>query len=212
MEIFRRIFNGSVNIAMITNMIGTILVFVLVLILNVDVIARGVFHAPIRGVFELVIFSLVLVVFLQLPDVVRSNRLTRSDGFLLLMNDQKPRFGQYVSRSIDLLAGVFMALAAWTMWPEFVESFESCHFITPPEFGPAPTGNLFADLGAAFERCDYAGTPGIFTAPVWPVKLAIAYSVTLCSIIFLCKAILGASKSDPFLTEKFKPNTPNIAN
>ena len=188
---FRRLFSGSVSIAMWANMIGTCLIFVLVAILNADVVARGVFHAPIRGVVEMVIFSLVLVVFLQLPDVVRSNRLTRSDGFLLVLQSGWPVLGNLLARTIDFAAGIFMCLVAWTIWPEFVESIETCHFITPPEFGPNPSGDFFADLSAAFARCEYAGTPGIFTAPYWPVKMAIAFSVTLCAILFFFKAFLS---------------------
>lgn len=180
-----------VTVAIIANMIGTVVIFALVAIMNVDVIARGVFHAPLLGVVEVVIFSLILIVFLQLPDVVRSNRLTRSDGFLIFAENNFPAFGNALSRVIDVAAFIFMALIAWTTWPEFIDSFESCSFFTQPEFGAPPTGNLFSDLKAGFGRCDFFGTPGIFTAPWWPAKLAIAFSVTLCSLIFLFKAILG---------------------
>ena len=85
-----------------------------------------------------------------------------------------------------------MGLIAWTMWPEFSESIETCHFITQPEFGPAPTGNFIADLSAAFARCEYFGTPGIFTAPWWPAKLAILFSTSMCCIIFFFKVIFGS--------------------
>jgi TRAP-type C4-dicarboxylate transport system permease small subunit len=189
--ILRRILDRAISVAMLANMIGTGFIFALVAILNADVVARGIFNAPIRGVVELVIFSLVLIVFLQLPDVVRSNRLTRSDGFLLLVNKRRPRLARNISRLIDAAAALFMCLIAWTIWPEFLESFASCHFFTPPEFGPAPTGNFYTDMVAGFARCEYSGTPGIFTAPLWPVKMVIAFSVTLCAIIFAFKALLG---------------------
>lgn len=192
---FRRFFNGSVSVAIVANTIGTMLIFALVAILNADVVARGILHDPINGVVELVIFSLALIVFLQLPDVVRSNRLTRSDGFLHLIHGFKPKVACNISRIIDLIAGVFMVLIAWTVWPEFVESYETCSFFVAPEFGPPLTGDFMQDLSAAFGRCEYAGTPGIFTAPTWPVKLAIAFSVTLCAIIFLLKALLDTDQA-----------------
>ena len=47
------------------------------------------------------------------------------------------------------------------------------------------------DIAAAFGRCEYFGTPGIFTAPWWPAKLAIVFSVSLSSVIFFFKAVLG---------------------
>ena len=198
----RRIYKPLEKLAMGANTIGTLVIFVLVGILNIDVVARGVFNAPLKGAVEVVIFSLILIVFLQLPDVVRSNRLTRSDGFLLLSEVKFPRFGNALSRTIDLAACIFMALIAWTTWPEFIESIESCSFLTQPEFAAPATGNFIADLKISFGRCEYFGTPGIFTAPWWPAKLAIAFSVTLCSIIFFFKAVLGSQKPPHFEAEE----------
>lgn len=193
----RLIYGPFVTIATVANTMGTLVIFLLVATMNIDVIARGIFHAPLKGVVEVVIFSLILIVFLQLPDVVRHNRLTRSDGFLTFGEVAFPRFANILARVIDVAGCVFMALIAWTVWPEFSESIETCHFITPPEFGPAPTGQFFTDIAAAFDRCEYFGTPGIFTAPWWPAKLAIAFSVSLCSLIFLFKAILGTYATSP---------------
>jgi len=177
--------------AMAANAIGTAVIFGLVAIMNADVFARGVLNAPLRGVVEIVIFSLVLIVFLQLPDVVRSNRLTRSDGFLVLLRARRPVIADVLARIIDATAAIFMGLIAWTVWPEFTEAFETCHFFSQPEFGAPPTGEFWVDLKAAFARCEYFGTPGIFTAPWWPARLAIAFSVTLCAIIFAFKVLIG---------------------
>lgn len=193
-NILHRISVPFIGVAIAANAIGTIVIFLLVGIMNVDIVSRGAFNAPLRGVVEVVIFSLVLIVFLQLPDVVRSNRLTRSDGFLVFAAERNPALASFLARSIDLLSALFMALIAWTVWPEFVESIGSCHFVTPPEFGPPPSGSFWTDLSLAFARCEYFGTPGIFTAPWWPAKLAIFFSVTLCSIIFLLKALIGTRK------------------
>lgn len=191
------------SVAIAANAIGTGVIFFLVAIMNADVVARGFFHAPMRGVVEMVIFSLILIVFLQLPDVVRSDRLTRSDGFLTVMGGQNPIVGDVLSRVINAAAGIFMAMIAWTVWPEFLEAFETCHFFTPPEFGAPPTGEFVVDFRDAWNRCEYFGTPGIFTAPWWPARLAIAFSVTLCAIIFAFKAILGANKPAHDPTEDF---------
>ena len=196
-DLLRRFFRAAISVATAANMVGTGVIFVLVAILNADVFARGVLNDPIRGVVEMVIFSLALVVFLQLPDVVRSNRLTRSDGMLLLLFESRPAAARILSRAIDLVAGIFMGLVAWIMWPEFLDSFES-YFFTAPEFGAAPTGVFLADLSAAFGRCEYSGTPGIFTAPWWPIKLVIFFSVTLCTIIFALKALIGSRGPDLF--------------
>lgn len=59
------------RVAIAANAVGTLTVLGLVVVMNTDVIARGVFHAPFHGAVELVIFAMALIVFLQLPDVVR---------------------------------------------------------------------------------------------------------------------------------------------
>ncbi|MEP3279652.1 MAG: TRAP transporter small permease [Stappiaceae bacterium] len=190
-SVLERLRRSAIAVAIGANAIGTAVILLLVVMMNTDVVARGVFHAPLLGVVELVIFSLVMIVFLQLPNVVRSNRLTRSDGFLVVLERRHLKLSHILSRLIDGLAGLFMALIAWTMWPEFQESIHTCHFFSQPEFGPPPTGDVLEDLREAFSRCDYFGTPGIFTAPWWPAKLAICFGVTLCSLIFFLNALLG---------------------
>ncbi len=146
------------------NAVGTLMVLGLVAVVNYDVVARGAFNAPFRGSVELVQFSIVLIVFLQLPDVVRSGRLTRSEGLLLVLGTSRPRFTSILRRIIDLVSAILMLLIAITMWPEFVE---------------------------AWETNDFFGTPGIFTAPWWPVKLAIFLSAVMCFLLWMAKACGG---------------------
>lgn len=152
------------RIAMIANAIGTLVVLALVAVVNYDVVARGVFNVPFMGAVEVVQFSMVLIVFLQLPDVIRVNRLTRSDGFLVLAAKRVPRFTRTLGQLINLVSAVFMLLVAVAIWPEFVE---------------------------AFETKDFFGVPGVFTAPWWPIKLVIFASASLCSLMFLLKALLA---------------------
>lgn len=154
---------------MIANALGTLVVLTLVIVVNFDVVARGVFHAPFMGAVEVVQFTMVLIVFLQLPDVARAGRLTRSDGFLLLTGKRFPRFASFLSRAIDFVACVFMALIAIAIWPEFVEMLETR---------------------------DFFGVPGVFTAPWWPIKLVICLSAILCALIFGLKVITSARETD----------------
>jgi TRAP-type C4-dicarboxylate transport system permease small subunit len=200
MNLLRRIYSPFVKIAAIANATGTLVIFLLVAMMNADVFSRNFLNAPLHGVLELVVFSLIFIVFFQLPDVVRNNRLTRSDGFLGLMETSSPRFANGLARVIDLAAAIFMGLIAWTVWPEFTESIETCHFVTPPDFGPPPTGNLWTDFSSAWARCDYFGTPGVFTAPWWPAKLAIFFGIAMCCIIFLFKVVLG--NRNPTMVDK----------
>ena len=96
------------SLAIASNALGTLVVLALVVVLNVDVIARGVYSAPLKGTYELVQFSVVLIVFLQLADVVRVDRLTRSDGFLNLMHNRHPTLTTNLRRIINALSAIFM--------------------------------------------------------------------------------------------------------
>ena len=161
--------SGFVNlIAILANAAGTLVVLALVLIVCFDVVARGVFNSPFLGAVEVVQFSMVLIVFLQLPDVVRVGRLTRSDGFLLVIGNKRPGLSGGIRRCIDAVSCVFMVLVAIAIWPEFVEMWETK---------------------------DYFGVPGVFTAPWWPIKLTIFLSSALCTVVFLFKVLLPADVS-----------------
>lgn len=157
--------NLTNKVAISSNIAGTLVVLALVAVVNFDVVARGFFNAPFRGAVEVVQFTMVLIVFLQLPDVVRVNRLTRSDGFLVVIGSRAPRLTAVLRHIIETISAIFMLLIAIAIWPEFTEMWETK---------------------------DYFGIPGIFTAPWWPIKLAIFLSTALCSIIFVLKALSPA--------------------
>lgn len=155
------------KVAMVSNAVGTLVVLGLVSIVNFDVIARGAFNQPFMGTVEIVQFSMVLIVFLQLPDVVRVNRLTRSDGFLIFLDLTYPRFTLHLRRLIDLVSATLMLFVAFAVWPEFIEMYESN---------------------------DFFGIPGVFVAPWWPIKLTIFLSACLCATLFILKVILATPK------------------
>lgn len=158
--------------AIAANAAGTFVVIILIAVVNYDIIARGFFNRPFLGAVEVVQFSMVLIVFLQLPDVIRVGRLTRSEGFLGPLCRSAPRAGTWLSRGIDFLSAVFMVLVAIAIWPEFVEMWESNH---------------------------YFGVPGVFTAPWWPVKLVIFLSACLCTVHFLLHIYTQSGDHDPHM-------------
>jgi len=163
--------------AIAANIAGTLVVLSLVAVVNFDVAARGLFNKPFMGAVEVVQFSMVLIVFMQLPDVVRVNRLTRSDGFLVLIGKYMPRLAAVITHVIETVSAIFMALIAIAMWPEFTEMWHSN---------------------------DYFGVPGIFTAPWWPIKLAIFASTALCAIIFVLNVLRPAHKPELIRAPEFE--------
>lgn len=167
----RRLLNGLTRatngVAIAANVTGTLVVLGLVLVVNYDIVARGLFNRPFHGTVELVQFAMVLIVFLQLPDVIRVERLTRSDGFLLLIGLSYPRVASAMRRVIDLLSFMLMALTAVAIFPEFLKMWDTQ---------------------------DYYGIPGVFTAPWWPIKLTVLFGTTLCAAILLLKSV-GPSRN-----------------
>ncbi|WP_171128261.1 TRAP transporter small permease [Ruegeria sp. HKCCA5014] len=155
------------SLAIVANALGTLVVLALVVVLNVDVIARGLFSAPLRGTYEMVQFSVVMIVFLQLADVVRVDRLTRSDGFLNLLHHRRPVLTANLRRIINAISAIFMALIAYVTFPEFLHMWETQ---------------------------DYFGVPGLFTLPWWPVKLVIACGTALACVIFLLKVVTAQDR------------------
>ena len=165
------------KIAIFANAAGTLVVLGLVVVVNYDIFARGLFNLPFRGAIEVVQFSMVLIVFLQLPDVVRVGRLTRSDGLLTMLGPRYPRVAHTLRRIIDFISAVIMALITVAIFPEFLEMWETK---------------------------DFFGIPGVFTAPWWPIKLTILCSAALCTLLFFFSVIrkrqqttLDTSKDSP---------------
>jgi TRAP-type C4-dicarboxylate transport system permease small subunit len=155
------------TLAIAANVAGTMTVLMLVVILNVDVVARGLFNAPLKGTYEIVQIAVVFIVFLQLADVVRVDRLTRSDGFLNILHNSRPRLTAGLRRIINAISAIFMFLIAYIMFPEFFKMWDTQ---------------------------DFFGIPGVFTVPWWPVKLVIASGSALACLIFVLKVITAQDR------------------
>lgn len=153
------------RITIFANVFGSLFVLFLTATVIFDVIARGVFNAPFNGSVELVEFSVVFIVFLQLADVVRVGRLTRSDGLLRALGARRPRLTSAIRVVLDLIAAALMALIAVAIYPEVIE---------------------------AWETNEYVGTPGVFTAPAWPIELAIFFGAVMCCARWSLNALAGA--------------------
>ena len=155
------------TLAIAANAMGTLVVLALVVLLNIDVILRGLFSAPLKGTYEMVQFSVVMIVFLQLADVVRVDRLTRSDGFLNLLYNRRPALTANLRRIINAISAIFMGLIAYITFPEFLHMWDTQ---------------------------DYFGVPGLFTLPWWPVKLVITFGTALSCLVFVIKVITAQDR------------------
>jgi len=140
------------------NAIGTAWIFVLMVLINADAFGRTLFAAPIDGVIEMIELSLVGIVFMQLCDATRRGRLTRSDGFYNFVSVRKPRIGRYMGVAFDSLGAIFMLIIILGSVPLLIDAYNNDYFV---------------------------GNEGLFTAPVWPVKLIILIGCTVTMFQFM---------------------------
>ncbi|EKF42327.1 hypothetical protein NA8A_12280 [Nitratireductor indicus C115] len=137
------------------NLVGSLLIGGLVLLVSTDVALRNIANSPLIGVPEIVALSIVGIVFLQLPYAMRENRLTRSDAIPDMLVRRNPSLHRWMEVIFNLVALVVVALILGFTWPLAEKAFAN---------------NLFI------------GATGTFTAPLWPVRIAVIVS---CVVMLL---------------------------
>jgi len=154
------------------NNVGTVLIFALMVMINLDVISRFLFNAPIDGVTELVELSIVAIVFLQLGDAVRAGRLTRSDGLFSRLMNSRPRIAHRLGAAFDIAGALFFIAIILGSIPRFLD---------------------------AWQRGYFSGNKGIIVIPVWPVRLVIVIGAATVVLVFLGLALkhIRAAQNDP---------------
>jgi TRAP-type C4-dicarboxylate transport system permease small subunit len=143
------------------NAIGTVWIFVLMIVINADVIGRTAFSAPLPGVPELVRLSIVGIVFLQIGYTLRSGRITRVESFAAALERRWPCFALLMQGCYSLLGAAL-----------FVILFVSCR----PIFMRAWTNG------------DYAGVEGYVTYPFWPIYLILLIGCACSALQYLAFA------------------------
>lgn len=143
------------------NGIGTGWIFLLMVLINVDVLSRFLFNFPIQGVAEIVELSIVGIVFLQISDAVRAGRLTRSDGLYSRILMHRPRLGHSMGIVFDLSGAAFFVAILLGAVPRLIE---------------------------AYERGYFAGNEGLFVVPVWPIRLILVIGSIAVAVQFVVLA------------------------
>ncbi len=140
------------------NALGSLWIFVLMLMIDADAFGRTFLARPIHGVNELVEMSLIGIVFMQLADATRRVRLTRSDGFFKFTLRRAPRTGRAMGAVFDFLGVLFMVIVLFGAVPDLVEAWQKDFFV---------------------------GEEGLFTAPEWPIKAVIVLGCSIALLQFL---------------------------
>ncbi len=146
----------------ILNTIGSVWIFVLMVMIDTDAFSRTLFTHPIHGVNELVEMSIVGIVFMQLGDATRKGRLTRSDGFYGFVQRRSPRAGHAMGAIFDILAVVFFVIVLYGAIPDLHDAWRFDYFV---------------------------GEEGLFTVAEWPIKLIIVIGCTVTMLQFIKLAI-----------------------
>ncbi|RJR41593.1 MAG: TRAP transporter small permease [Desulfobacteraceae bacterium] len=160
-----------VNLVALMNSLGTGWIFVLLLLINADIISRTVFNSPVRGVTEIVGMTIVGCVFLQLAHALKVGRLTRSDIILARLERNRPQIRRALEAAYNLVGGFVLAILVVYSIPLFRE---------------------------AWTINEYEGAEGDFTAPVWPVKLIIVIGSLVAALQCLanCYRIIREMQAD----------------
>ena len=134
---------------------GVVWTFALTFLICADIFGRTVLGRPIRGVAEIVSLSLVASVFLQLAFAIGQRRLTTVEFLSMRVQAGRPRLAHDWS-AVASIAGSAMCLTiAAGMWPDFVR---------------------------ALRTAEFAGVPGLFSVPVWPIKLIVVVGALAAAV------------------------------
>lgn len=151
----RRLIGSTTDLV---NLIGTALVLILALLVCADIAGRNLFGQPVAGVPEIVSLSIIVIVFLQAPKALIADRWTQSDVLLNRLKKKAPAWAKGLQDVFDLCGAAVFAVIAYGTWPL---------------------------LAKAWKRQEFVGAVGDFTAPVWPVRLAVLIGAILLVLNFL---------------------------
>lgn len=146
------------------NALGTLWIILLMVLINADIFGRTALDAPIAGVPELVAFSIVGIVFLQLAHTLRTGSMTRSDVFLNVLERRAPRVRSLFLAFFHLTGTVLLAIVAWKFLPSLIDAYQrpARHFM---------------------------GNPGFFTIVQWPLFGLMLIGIVTTAVQFCVLAI-----------------------
>ena len=140
------------------NIVGSIWIFVIMVLINADVFSRYLFNSPIRGIPTIVSMSIIAIVFFQLPDALRSGRMTRNDVLIGKLLASPSGSGHRWQAAYYLLGAFLMALIIYFSIPF---------------------------LGKAWHLESYVGTQGDFIFSDWPILAVVILGALFCGLEFV---------------------------
>jgi C4-dicarboxylate transporter DctM subunit len=150
-----------IRLISIANSIGSIWIFGLMFLICADVIFRGAFNMPLRGVPELAGYSLVGAVFLQLAHSLHAGKFARAEMFIEPFTLNRPIGANCFHVIFNLIGVLVFALIVYGTWFKFQEAWPDLKF----------------------------GVENEFTILVWPLRLIIFCGSLLVSLKYFIQLV-----------------------
>jgi len=144
---------GALELGM--NSIGTLWIFGLMFLICADVAGRYLFNAPIKGAAEMVGYSIVTAVFLQMASALHAGRFTRVEILIEPMETSRPAAAHSFVALFNLVGAAVFGLITWGTWPK---------------------------LEHAFTTGEITGTPGVFDFIIWPFLAVIVFGAAVTCV------------------------------
>lgn len=158
---------AAVSLMRVSNVVATLWILGLMVLIVSDILGRELFGKPIAGVPEMVKYSIVGIVFLQISHTHRAGEMIRSDGILGMVRKRSPKAGAAMDLVAQLCGMAFAGVLAWTVWPKMTR---------------------------AYARGEMEGISGHFTMPVWPFLGLIVLGSALLALSFALAAAHAAQQ------------------
>ncbi|MEK9645047.1 MAG: TRAP transporter small permease subunit, partial [Alphaproteobacteria bacterium] len=144
------------------NSIGTLWVFAMMFMICADIFARNVFNHPLNGVPEIIGFSIVGTIYLQLANTLNAGRFTRAELLIEWLEIRRPFAGRVFNGIFNFIGVAVFVLLVDGFWSEFWRTWQSN---------------------------EIAGVPGTITFIVWPFNLLLVVGATATGTEFLIRGV-----------------------
>jgi len=155
-------------LTLVMNSAGTLWIFALMFLICADVAGRYLFSAPIKGAAEMVGYSIVTAVFLQMASTLRAGRFTRVELLFEPMKARRPAAAHSFDTVFGLLGAAVFAVVTWGTWPK---------------------------LASAWTTSEITGTPGVFTFTIWPFLAVIVFGAAATCVEFSIQSARSARRA-----------------
>ncbi len=150
------------------NSVGTLWVFALMFLICADVGGRYLFSAPIKGAAEMVGYSIVAAVFLQMASTLRAGRFTRVELLIEPLETGRPGAAYALNALYQLVGAAVFAVITWGTWPKLADAWSSD---------------------------EITGTPGVFVFLIWPFLAVIVLGAAVTALEFLAHFARSAARA-----------------